>query len=231
MKRSCILLFTLLLALSAAAQTPKLEPGAGAPVIPTVTFVRDWPAAHPQHLSITVDSAGRAAYTAVDDTTQEGEPYLSKFTVSRRLRERIFADAKSLNYFQGQFDFTGHKIASTGAKTLSYADPERHFQTTYNWSENSELMALTGLFLGISNTLEGGRRLEYLHRFDRLGLNGELKDLEALAKEHSLPEVHLIEPVLRQIADDPAVMELARGRARHLLGLAAAENEASSPSP
>lgn len=213
-----------LLSLLAVAQTPKLEPGTGSPAVPTVTFTFDWPV-HPPRYSIAVDSAGRASYTAEDD---KDEPYIVKFTASRPTRERILAAAAALNYFQGQFDFTRHKIAFTGTKTLTYADPERHFQTAYNWSENPQVMALTHLFQGIANTLEGGRRLQFLRRFDRLGLNDQLKEMEDEAKDHYLAEVHVIEPVLRQIADDPAIMDLARQRAQRLLRLAAAENAASS---
>ena len=212
----------------AAAQIPKLEPGAPAPTTPTVTFTLDWPAAHPPYYSIAVDSAGRAAYTGVDDKKENGEPYVLKFTVSEPVRERIFADAQALNYFQGKFDFTRHRVAFTGTKTLSYADPTRRFQTSFNWSENSKVMALNQLFMAIGNTIVGGRKLEYLHRFDRLGLNDTLKEMEAQAKEDYLAEVHIIEPVLREVADDPAVMDLARQRARRLLALAAGESAASA---
>ncbi len=226
----CLWLLALWLSLAAPAQTPKLEPGAPTPIIPTVTFTCDWPQGQPPHYSIAVDSAGRAAYTAVDDEQQKGQPFLEKFTVSRATRERIFADAQNLNYFQGKFDFTRHKIAFTGTKTLSYSDPTHHSQTTFNWSENKRLMSLTQLFVAIGNTFVGGHKLEYQERFDRLGLNDTLRDMEALANDNYLAEVHVIEPVLRKVADDPTVMDLARQRARRLLALAAAENAASSAS-
>ncbi len=228
-RRACqyVLLAVVLTSVVVLAQAPKLEPGNDHPAIPTVTFTFDWPA-NPPHYSIAVDSAGRAAYTAVDDKDDNGDPYIVKFTASQPTRERIFAAAAALNYFQGQFDFTRHRIAFTGSKTLTYADPTRHFQTTFNWSENAQVMDLAHLFQSIANTLEGGRKLQFLRRFDRLGLNDQLKAMEDEAKDHYLVEVHVIEPVLRQIADDPAIMDLARQRARRLLRLAAAENAASS---
>ncbi len=225
------LLLTLEFSIAAAAQSPKLEPGAPAPLIPTVTFTCDWPNAHPPYYSIAVDSAGRAAYSAVDDKKENGEPYLEKFTVSRPAREQIFADAQALDYFRGKFDFTRHKVAFTGAKTLSYVDPTHQSKTTYNWSENPRLMALTQLFIAIGNTFDRGRKLQYQERFDRLGLNDTLKDMEALAKDQYLAEVHVIQPTLQRIANDPAVMDLARQRARRLLALAAAENADSSVTP
>ncbi len=221
------LLAVVLLSVLTVAQNRQPDAAAGMPADSTVTFTFDWPV-HPPRYSIAVDSAGHASYTAEDD---KDEPYIVKFTASRGTRERIFAAATALNYFQGQFDFTRHRIAFTGSKTLAYADPASHFQTTYNWSENPQLMALTHLFQGIANTLEGGRKLQFLRRFDRLGLNDQLKEMEDEAKDHFLAEVHVIEPVLRQIADDPAIMDLARQRARRLLRLAAAENSDSSPTP
>lgn len=223
------LLVALLISVSSAAQTPKPD-ATDAPAVPTITFVFDWPDAHPPHYSIALDSDGSALYTAVDEKEDSAEPYVLKFTASQAARERIFADAHALNYFQGQFDFTRHKIAFTGSKSLTYGDSKRHSQTTYNWSENAQLMALTDVFLGISNTLEAGRKLEYLRRFDRLGLNDELKEMEEQAKSHYLNEVHVIAPLLRQIADDPAIVDLARQRARRLLHLAAAEDASSAAS-
>jgi hypothetical protein len=219
----------------AAAQAPKLEPGNPDPDIPTVTFTCDWPQAHPPHYSIAVDSAGRAAYTVVDGAKETGaketgEPSMLKFTVSGPVRERIFADAQALNYFEGNFDFTHHKVAFTGSKTLAFADPKHHSKTTFNWSENRRLMSLTQLFVAIANTVGGGGKLEYLLRFDRLGLNEQLKEMEMQAKDQYLAEIHVIEPVLRRIADDPNVMDLARQRARRLLAVAASENAASSAS-
>ncbi len=228
------ILFVVLIVMAAsalaAAQAPKLEPGNPNPVIPTITFTRDWADSNPPHFSIAVDSVGRAAYTAVDDKNETGVSYLFKFTMTPAARERIFADARALNYFQGNVDFTGHKIAFTGTKTLAYADQTHHSQTSYNWSQDKRVMALTDVFLAINNTFAGGRKLEYQLRFERLGLNDTLKEMEQLAKEHELAEVHVIEPVLRQLADDPAVMDLARQRARRLLALAAAENAASGAS-
>ncbi|MBZ5646538.1 MAG: hypothetical protein LAN37_04865 [Acidobacteriia bacterium] len=223
-----LLVPVLLLAMAGWAQAPKPEPDAKSTAVPTVTFTLDWPVAKPPHYSISIESAGRATYTAVDETGDPAEPYTRNFTVTDATRERIFAAAKALDYFRGQFDFTKHRIAFTGRKTFSYADPDRRFQTTYNWSENAQLMDLTHLFQAIENTLDYGRKLEYLRRFDRMGLNAELKAMEEAAKDHYLAEVHAIEPLLRQIADDPNVMDLARQRARRLLILASAETASSS---
>ena len=172
-----------------------------------------------------VDSTGRAAYESLTaegppGQTVEAEPYKVEFTISEGTRNRIFDLAKQANYFNGAFDFKRHKIAFTGNKTLAFADGSKHFETSYNWSENPAIGELTQIFTAISNTQESARRLQQLRRFDKLGLNQELQYMEALSKNGGLGEVQAIAPLLKEIASDPAIMNIARERAQRLLQLA-----------
>lgn len=197
-----------------------------APLIPTVTFDCLWEAATPQEYHISVTSAGSASYLSRNpmkppDANGVGdEDYGIEFTMSAANRKKIFAFAEQAKFFDGQFDYTKHAIANTGKKTLTYADSARHSATTYNWSENPAIDQLTRLFSGISNTVEHGRRLQFLRRFDKLGLEAELKAMEHLAEEQGLVEIRMIAPVLENIANDASVMNIARQRARRLLALA-----------
>ncbi|HYN14629.1 MAG TPA: hypothetical protein VES66_02430 [Terriglobales bacterium] len=221
----------LLLALLAAstllhAQAPQPDPTQPQrTAVPTVTFTFDWPSIEPHRYVISVDSSGNAAYhswTADPRAEQSsvGDPYLLKFTMSAAARDRIFALARQLKYFNGDFQYHKHRVAFTGDKTLAYADPDKQYETRYNWSENAGIGELTALFQGMSPTIESGRRLERLRRFDRLGLDAELKSLEHLAVERQATELQLIAPILGQLAGDPGVMNIARQRARHILQVA-----------
>ena len=100
-------------------------------------------------------------------------------------RDKIFRYAREANYFNGDFSFKKHAVASTGKKTLTYVDPARHFQTTYDYSENKAIQEITSIFKGISNTIEHGRKLQFLRRFDKLGLEAELKEH---GKRHGGPQ-------------------------------------------
>jgi hypothetical protein len=195
------------------------------PSIPRVTFTFDWPSIEPHRYIISVDSGGNAAYQSwmaepAAEQSVAGEPYMVKFTLSPASRDRIFALARQLNYFNGDFEYRKHRVAATGDKTLAYADDHQQHETTYNWSANPGITELTAIFQGISTTIEAGRRLERLRRFDRLGLDEELKNLEHLAVEHRATELQVIAPVLQRLAQDPAVMNIARQRARHILQIA-----------
>jgi len=222
--RTGLVLALLLAATSLRAQGPKLEPNEPRlnPDVPTVTFTFDWPSIQPHRYVISVDSSGDAAYQSwmAEPTAEQsiaGDPYMLKFTVSAAARDRIFALARQLSFFSGNFEYRKHPVAFTGDKTLAYRDPDKHHETRYNWSENSGITELTALFQGISATIESGRRLERLHHYDRLGLDDELKSLEHLAVEHRAAELRVIAPTLEQIASDPAVLNIARQRARNLL--------------
>ena len=206
------------------------------PASPTVTFTFAWPSVEPHRYVIAMDSSGKGAYqswTADSSADPPGpeDSYELQFTASPAGRDRVFALARQLKYFNGDFDFHKRPIAFTGDKKLAYSDPDQRFETRYNWSENPGIEELTAFFQGISETVESGRRLERLRRFDRLGLNEELKGLEHAALEHQASELQLIAPILTQIAEDPAVLNIARQRAQHILQLAgvppAAEPQAS----
>lgn len=132
----------------------------------------------------------------------------------------IFAAAKSLDYFKGDFEFRKHKVAYTGDRVLGYFAPGVSNKTSFTWSENPQVQQLSATFEGIAGTLEAGPKLQYLRRFDRLGLNEALKKMDEQAKKGWLKELQLMLPELQSIANDGQVMNIARQRARDLLQLA-----------
>jgi len=195
------------------------------PATPTVTFTFDWAGVEPHRYVIAVDSGGNAVYRSwttdpAAELSSGDDPYLQKFAVSAAARDRIFALSRQLNYFNGDFEYHRHPVAKTGDKTLAYADSDKQYVTRYNWSENAGIGELTELFQGISTTVESGRRLERLYRFEPLGLDEELKSLEGVAAEHQATELQLIAPILGRLAQDSAVLNIARKRARHILQIA-----------
>jgi hypothetical protein len=220
------------------AQVPDLNPNRKQEVpVPIVTFEFVWTNAQPAHYAIAVESTGTAAYRS-DDTYDKdktlGDSYMTKFVVTEPTRDRIFELAKQANYFKGDFDYTKTRIANTGVKTLTYMEGNlvdnftmpvkgREHQATYNWSQNPAIQQLSQIFQGISSTFELGRRLEFKRRFDKLGLDAELKRAEEMQKNGSLEQVQVIAPVLKDIANDVSVMHVARETAKRILNAAEAQ--------
>lgn len=215
---SAILCFVLLCAASCVAQVEEQKSELG---FPRVAFELDWAQADPHWYRVEVDSQGRSAYksqprVAADETPDE--PYSQEFTMNPKTAAHIFELADSVNHFQGNFDYKGStKMAQTGKKTLSYQTAGNNQSTSYNWSENKQIMELTDIFQGISLTIESGRELRHAQRFDKLGVDAILKRLEEFNKDHRLIELQAIAPILQRIADDRLCMNIARQRARRLL--------------
>ncbi|HVG90703.1 MAG TPA: hypothetical protein VNB54_04360, partial [Alphaproteobacteria bacterium] len=153
----------------------------------------------------------------------DADEYHTEFNMSRDRCDKLFRYATEANYFQGDFTFKKHAVASTGKKTLTYVDASRHFNTTYDYSEYKAIQEITNIFMGISNTIEHGRKLQFLRRFDKLGLESELKVMEDAAESHNLAEIQLIAPTLESIAEDHAILNIARQRAHRLLAKAKSE--------
>lgn len=221
MKKLCVTV--VLLALAATGLGLQTAEQQFHPRVPTVTFDLFWDVATPQEFTIHTQADGPSSYLSRNPmkVTPEGEEkdpdYTLDFSMSAKDAARIFKLAQQANYFNGDFEYRAHRIANTGKKTLTYADESRHFQTVYNHSENKAIQELTSLFQGISSTIEFGRKLQFKHKYDKLGLEAELKAMEDAADNHNLAEIQVVSATLKDIADDSSVLNIARQRARRLL--------------
>jgi hypothetical protein len=130
---------------------------------------------------------------------------------------KIFKTARELNDFNIECASKLKNIADTGKKTLSYTGPDGHGSCVYNFSENKSVTMLTETFLAIAFTMDEGRKLEFLHRYDRLGLDAEMITLSQEVETGRALELGTIAPTLTAIADDMAVLQRVRVRAAKLL--------------
>ena len=224
MKPSLVLL-ALLLSLPASAQT-------AAPVNAdqgVVSFAFSWKEGIPwQSFAVRVQPDGKTHFEGTPSPSEgDTDPVEQDFVMSEANRQRIFEAAQKLNYFQGDFDSHLKRIAQTGSKTLTYQSSRVHGSSTYNYSQNPAVQQLTQLFLGLANTIDCGRRLAWSYRFDKLGLDQRLRELEQLQAGHQAEELSAIEPILRKIADDPNLMHISRQSAAHLLKASSASGNAT----
>src|SRR5580704_10216257 len=182
------LLFALSVWLTAAcslAQQPATPPAPTADA--SVTFSFDWNQGIPwQRYLIQVQSDGK---THFDGTPTPSEPrdtdeYQLDFIMSDANRQKIFELSRKLNFFHGDFDSHLKHIAQTGSKTLEYKSPQVQGTTTYNWSQNADVEELTKLFQAIATTIDFGRKLAFQYRFDKLGMDERLKELQDLQASH-----------------------------------------------
>jgi hypothetical protein len=208
------LLVTLLLLSSLTAAAQQSAPPA------SIRYSFDWAQGFPwQKYTMNVQSDGKAHFegTPQADGSYDTDPYEQDFTMSPTNRQKIFDYARWLNYFQGDFDSHLKHVAKTGTKTLQYDSPQEKGSTTFDYSQHPEIQELARLFAGIATTIDYGRKLAFQYRFDKLGMDKRMKELEQLHKDGNVEELQIIAPTLRKIADDPNMMNISRQSATRLL--------------
>lgn len=210
------LAYLLLAACALLAQSP--PPGTA-----RVIFEQRWPSADPQWFELVIHPDGSAKYRSLphrDTKPEQGDPapdpYELSFTLSPRSVRSVFGLAPGLLRFQGSLDKT--KVAFTGTKTLRYEDGDAVSSAiSYNYSSSPELAGLTNLMQSISESIQFSQTLQLQLRFDKLGVDSTLRGAEETASVRPFQEPQLLESVLQRIVNDPAIMNIARERARRIL--------------
>jgi hypothetical protein len=166
--------------------------------------------------------------SAAMEISAAAQPVSQPIQISNPTTQMIFRTARSLDRFNIPCESKAKNIADTGKKTLSYKGPDGQGSCLYNYSENKSIAQLTDSFQAIAQTMDEGRKLQFLHRFDRLGLYSEMDVLSHEVEEKRVLELGNIAPALRSIVADEAVMQKVRERAAHLLALAEEATPSSS---
>lgn len=186
----------------------------------TITFTLDFPASDPEHYSISATADGKAHYECtakISADSEDTENYQWEFTFSDATRARIFDLAAQAHYFSGKVDSGNRKLAFTGKKKLIYTDGQRSNSAEYNFSSVAPVQQLTALFQSAAATLDFGRRLAYAHRYQKLALDDQLKQMEDSARKGEITELQAVKPILQQIYDDSSVLNVVRARAQRLM--------------
>ena len=221
-----------LAAAQTAAPTAAPEPDALATKQAEVSFQFDRTGLPVPHFTLRVREDGTSRYqadqaeTPATATSMRGESaqHIDRsVNLTRDTIGKIFKAARASNYFNIECASKAKNIADTGKKTLSYTGSDGSGSCTYNYSELKTIDTLTNTFLAIAYTMDEGRRLEFLHRYDRLGLDAEMRLLKQEAEAGRAMELGTIAPALAAIVDDTAVIQRVRLLAQKMLEQVSAE--------
>ena len=184
----------------------------------TIRFDFNLPKSRPTEYHLTLTSAGTAIFDEPASDSQDA--YHSEFHIDPARTAEVFATAKSLNYFDGDYQYRKHKVADTGEKRFTYEADGKTTTTTFHYSENGPIRQLTDWFQSVAATQEFARKATFDRRFDKLSLDNDVKSFVDEVKAGRATQVQSIRPVLEQIADDPAVLKTVRQRIKELLASA-----------
>jgi hypothetical protein len=139
--------------------------------------------------------------------------------VSEEFAQRVFQTAQRKRWFGGECE-SHLKVAFQGVKKLSYDGPDGHGSCEFNYSKDKEIQELGEALESVATTILEGARLEMRLQHDRLGLDEETEYLVEAAGNGEARQICAIREILERLADNPALMERVRRRARELLARA-----------
>ena len=109
------------------------------------------------------------------------------------------------------------KVAFQGMKKLTYTGPGGSAECEFNYAKDKDIQSLSDSLISVATTLIEGARLQTLLLHDRLGLDRETEVLVESAEDGRAQQIGSIRDILERLAQDPAVLERVKRRARMLL--------------
>jgi hypothetical protein len=178
---------------------------------PKLSYTRSFPGSTPAYFCINLDRTGSLEYkeAPVDD-----QPLKAQLPDSDTAL--LFGMAEKLNYFKTPLE-SGLKVANTGKKTFHYEDGSNPAtEVTFNYSLNETAQQLQEKFEEIAQSERAYIELERTVRYDRLGINDALADVESLWLHKQLAAPKQFIPLLTRISSRESLMHLVRDRAARL---------------
>jgi hypothetical protein len=209
LKRRGTLFVATALALAASAVASAASPSD----TPTVTFRKIFKSSYPEFVEIKVTQTGTGTYD-IRQLDDDASP--APFEISSALTQRIFELTAKLRNFQG-LDLDVHRrIANLGEKTFRYEKAGESHEVKFNYTLDDSATQLLNIFEGITRQESDLSNLERAMRFDRLGVNDAVRQVESDYNQRLLPEPNRLLSPLDRVAADSTFVDIARQRARAL---------------
>jgi hypothetical protein len=178
-----------------------------------ITYRKVFKTSFPEFVEIKINQGGSGVY---DIRQLDDDPNPQPFEVSQPLAQRIFALAAKLNNFQNVDLEVHRRLANLGAKTLVYQKGGEKHETDFNYTLDDTAAQLVTIFDGLARQTTDISDLVRTMRYDRLGVNDVLLQIERDYNNKLLPEPERLLPTLDQLAADEKFIDIARARARNL---------------
>jgi hypothetical protein len=182
---------------------------------PTITYRKVFKSSYPEFVEIKLNESGRGTFD-MRQLDEEANP--QPFEVNASLAARIFALAAKLHNFQGVDLDVHRRIANLGEKTLKYDKGAETHEVKFNYTLDDSAGQLMAIFEGLARQSTDLADLERTMRYDRLGVNDVLQQIEQDYNNKQFPEPERMLPALDQLAADDKFIDIARQRARTLAG-------------
>ncbi|HEU0140179.1 MAG TPA: hypothetical protein VFQ79_10725 [Bryobacteraceae bacterium] len=178
--------------------------------LPRITYSKSFPGSVPPYVEISVDKNGMAVYK---ESADDESPL--KFRLTEAEASEVFALAAKLDHFRRPLE-SGLKVAKMGKKSFRYEDGNVKNEVHFNFSQDLDARTLTDWFERMTETEQQFINLQRTTRFDKLGVNQALIQLQAAHERKRLVAPEQFLPLLERIVKNDTYMHMSRERAAGL---------------
>jgi len=178
--------------------------------LPRVVYSKSFPGSVPAFVSISVEKDGKSVYQEAPDDENPVE-----FKLNEQDTAAIFGLTEKLEKFKRPLE-SNLKVANMGAKTFRYENGSEKNEVKFNYSLDEDAKALADWFERITESQLLHASLERSARFDRLGVNKSLLQIEAAYDRNRLVTLERFLPLLDRVAKNDSYLHMARERAASL---------------
>lgn len=178
---------------------------------PKLTFTKSFPGSVPAYVCVDIDRSGAVTYK---ESATDEQPVTA--TLPETDAAVLFTMAQGLDYFKSPLE-SGLKVANTGKKTFRYEDENgKASEVIFNYSTNVTAQQLLDRFEQIAESERAYSELDRTIRYDKLGVNDALAEVESLWVRKQLAAPQQFVPLLTRISTHESFMHLVRDRAARL---------------
>ncbi len=178
-----------------------------------IYFTKSFPNSTPAYAAIELAKDGSVVYK---DAPDDKAP--AQFKLPEADTAQIFALADKLDHFKRPLE-SNLKVAFMGTKTLRYEDGTDIGEAKFNYSLDEDARTLADLFERMIDSQQLFWQLERDVKFDKLGVNKALLQIEVLLDKNRLVGRDRFLPLLDRVAKNETYLHMARERAARLADL------------
>jgi phosphate-selective porin len=179
----------------------------------TITYLKVFKSSYPEYTEIKISQSGATTYD-IRQLSDASSPQPAR--ISAPLVARIFDLAAKLHDFDGIDIEMHHRIANLGQKTFTYQHGAETHSVSFNYTLNEPASQLLAIFDDLARQQTDLSDLERTMRYDRLGVNDVLLQVEKDYDNKLFLQPDQFLPALDQLGADSHFIDIARERARNL---------------
>jgi hypothetical protein len=208
-QRRFVVFILLVFSVTAAASSAFADVGTGA----TITYRKIFKSSYPEFVELKVNESGSGSYD-IRQLSDESSP--QPMELGAQIVQEIFDLAAKLHNFDGVELEMHRRIANLGEKTFRYDRGTESHQVKFNYTLDRSAEELLRIFETLARQQSDLSDLQRTMRYDRLGVNDVLMQIEKDYNSSLLPEPQKFLGSLDQLAADQHFIDIARDRARAL---------------